>query len=366
MTVDSAADQAQSTTHSVDAVPRSFFHAIADVLGQPAAPAWTATVGAALVWLGSQWPQARAPLIVADGLSRSDVLALDGLGLTAWAQSLPVILWFLVAVAVAIARTGPSVWQRRGTVVRGALVALALGSMGGWLAADARTSSPTWLDVQVVTQQTANQPAIAAWHNQAGRSVAAPGVWSGQCTALADQQLQCTVTGPGMQTSAHLNPTRATATAAGTFAWVATFARPTAQVSAIRRSTTPAAAHRVDLQAGRAVQVPVWQADRVVAWVGAQTGPAILIAGPTTTLVAVPPRLVAASTDYPSVRTDSQRAPTDYLSAHSGQTARVLWLPVTHWPHQLAWAVALLAFALAAALPAPVCLPVTTSKGNLQ
>lgn len=380
VTVDSAADQAQSTQRSVDAVPRPFFHAIADVLGQPAAPAWTAIAGGALFWLGSQWPQARAPLVAADGLSRSDVLALDGLGLTAWAQSLPVILWFLVAVAVAIARTGPSVWHRRGTLGRAALAALALGSMGGWLAADARTPSPTWLDVQVVTQPTPNQPAIAAWHNQAGRSVAAPGVWSGQCTALADQQLNCTVVGPGVQTSAHLNSTRATATDAGTFAWVATLARPTAQVSAIRRSPTPAAAHRVDLQAGRAVQVPVWQADRVAAWVGAQTGPALLIAGPTATLVAVPPRLVAASADYPAVRpdhqraptdhqrtpTDHQRAPTDYLSVHSGQAARVLWLPAANWPHHLWWATALLALALAVAVPARGSSPVATTKGNLQ
>lgn len=209
----------------------SWLSALGRALAHRHAPAAVLLLGAWLAALGSQWPQARAPVATRDGMNRSDLLLQHGWQLDRWLASLPVQLWWALAVAVGVAWLAQ---LRRGDRQRGdlgrwlptGLSAVAALAFGLAVLADTVTPEPIWLDVAAPADAVATTPPqpIAAWHREAGQLQTLPGTWFGLCRSLPDG-LRCRVRGPGLDSQGDLRPDHALYDGGWQWQWVAKVAR---------------------------------------------------------------------------------------------------------------------------------------------
>lgn len=236
----------------------------------PTAPVAVLLTGALLAWLGSQWPQTHAPLSVADGLARLDLITLQELGLARLLTSLPVLLWLIAALAVAAARWRFSSPRELASQTLGLTGAVAAGAA----MALAPATTPILLDLPVeftAAGVTAAQP-------DAGRLAPATGTWSGRCTlaGAAANQLSCKVEALGRSWVIELAPGRPSRQDGQQWTWLASGPATGSRVFDARLpSPSGAAPAIVRLQADRPVDVASL-ATRMVPLASRSTGPVLL------------------------------------------------------------------------------------------
>jgi hypothetical protein len=201
----------------------------------------------ALLLLGTQLPQVDAPLPLADGLSRSDLLALQAFGLNRLGTSVPLLLLSAVTAIVAVARAlfpvpvrtlpravplepllaalkkqglrahlrGPVLTvgaPRLGPLLLGTAAVLAVAA---WIA-HGNAPLPIWTDV-ALDQPEATWP---AWTVDAGSLAPAVGRWVGHCKRV-EARLECQAQVPGGRGEIHLDPGYSATLAGRDVAWVA-------------------------------------------------------------------------------------------------------------------------------------------------
>lgn len=200
----------------------------------PGAPATLLLAGALLAFAGAQWPQADAPLAVADGLSRSDLLAIEALGLHRLGASVPAVLLATATLLVALARAllPAAIWVGRAELpmihaalqpsfsarwplrlTRSGGMRAGLPDVGAWLLAAAAACAfahilyaatqplPVLIDVPVGEPEAH----VEAWRTDAGALAPAPGRWRGQCQRTGSR-LRCTLDVPGARHDLTLHP----------------------------------------------------------------------------------------------------------------------------------------------------------------
>lgn len=335
---------ADPASRSVDSIPRSDDEAASPAVSpwaaalalllHPAAPVAVLLSGALLAWLGSQWPQSQAPLLVADGLARLDLITLAELGFDRLLTSLPLVLWLIAAVAVAAVR-----W-RAATTLRG-MASQALWATAALAAASAIAAAPNapqvWIDVPVEP----GAAAVQGWSGDASRLAPASGSWSGQCTlGGTGQQLSCKIEAQGRSWLLELAPGRpsrqdgfqwtwmSSGPALGSRVWDASWPAATGQPPALVR-----------LNADRPVDAPA-VATRLLPVATRAAGPLVL---------ALPngaeAQLWTASPLAPQVAPTAQARTAPVVRLHMAAVAATTWLWV------LALAAAAAAVASGAALP---------------
>lgn len=248
--------------------------------------------GAAVLLLGSQWPQLRAPWPTADGLARPDLQALAVVGGSMWAQSLVVHAWTAAAIGVAIAHgwRGPRAdW--RAWVVRVA-VALAIGAGLTWLTLQGAAPDPLWIDVPIAAEAgTPTLPLAEAWRNDHGSLAPAAGPFRGRCAPVTSAELRCQVVGPGLQLETAVGVQTAGAAAPARVHWLATLAAP-ADAWTWQPPTGDGRPIAVPLRPGQVVAVPDWGQRRAVPVDSQVAGPAVVTLGADGSRLWAAPRLV--------------------------------------------------------------------------
>lgn len=249
---------------------------LVQLLRGPAAPAAVLTTGGLLAWLGSQLPQRDAPRWLADGLGRSDLMALATLGLDDLTIALPVMLWWIAAVAVLLLRSG---WLGDGTPNRsgqravGATWLISATFWAIWVLWNVARPAVTWLDVDVQVAQ----PATLAWTYDFGHPAPAPGRFVGSCAPDASgRELDCTLEVPQGPAKIHLAAGQSETRQGWQFTWVGRAPNPVAErflfVGAVQPGGAPV---QVPLQAGKAADAPAIRA-RWIPQASAAGGPAVL------------------------------------------------------------------------------------------
>jgi len=249
---------------------------LVQLLRSPTAPAAVLTTGGLLAWLGSQLPQRDAPRWLADGLGRSDLMALATLGLDDLTIALPVMLWWIAAVAVLILRSG---WLGDATAPRGSqraagaiwLVSASLWAI--WVLWNVARPPVTWLDVDVQV----GQPATQAWSYDYGHAAPAPGRFVATCSPDASgRELDCTLEVPQGPAKIHLAAGQSETRQGWQFTWIGRSPNPVAErfqfVGAVQPGGAPV---QVPLQAGKAADAPAIRA-RWIPQASAAGGPSVL------------------------------------------------------------------------------------------
>ncbi len=249
---------------------------LVQILRGPAAPAAVLTTGALLAWLGSQLPQRDAPRWLADGLGRSDLMALGSLGLDDLTVALPVMLWWIAAVAVLALRSG---WLGDGTAVRsgqravGAMWLVAATFWAIWVLWNIGRPAVTWLDVDVQTAQ----PATQAWAYDLGHAAPAPGRFVGSCAPDASgRELDCSLEVPEGPAKVHLAAGQSETRQGWQFTWIGRSPNPVADrfqfIGSVQAGGAPV---QVQLQAGKAADAQAVRA-RWIPQASAAGGPTVL------------------------------------------------------------------------------------------
>lgn len=240
------------------------------LLQHPAAVVAVLLSGALLAWLGSQWPQSRAPLLAADGLARLDLIALAELGFDRVLSSLPLLLWLIAAVAVALVR-----WRAAATPL--AMAGQAFWATSAVAAAAAMWAAPATQTVLVDLPVEMGAAPVQAWSPDAGRLAPAAGSWAGQCTlsGATGQQLACKLEGQGRSWVLDLAPGRPSRQDGFQWTWISSGPALGSRVWDASWPTAAGPAALVRLQADRAVDVPPL-ATRLVPVATRAAGPMVL------------------------------------------------------------------------------------------
>lgn len=302
---------------------------VAWLLGHRQAAAVVLLAGAASMWCGSQWPQAVAPLATTDGLDRQDLLTLHTLGLDRWALSLPVAMWSVAAVAVALLRlwfVGDTTASPPASGLRRAALhvawAAALAVWTAWLWSAAAETPAVVVDVAVASKP---QPA-QAWTADAGRLAPAVGTWLGACQQQRTQ-LACQIDGPQGPWRFAVTAGAASTEGPWQWTWLARTVDPAADhfsldLPASAGNRTP---RRIALQSGRAIDTPETQT-RWLPAVPAAAGPFVAAVVPGRLSVWTSPALAT----HPRAAARIQGGEVVRLSLSPRRTAQWLWPLV--WP----------------------------------
>lgn len=302
------------------------------LLLHPAAPVAIFLSGALLAWLGSQWPQSHAPLAVADGLARLDLVTLAELGFARLMTSLPVLLWLIAATAVAAARWRFSSPRAMASQTLGLTAVVAAAAA----IATAPATAPVLIDLPVET----NVAGVTAAQADSGRLAPATGTWSGRCTltGATANQLSCQVVALGRSWVVELAPGRASRQDGQQWTWLAS--GPTAGSRVFdARLPQPAGggAAIVRLQADRAVDVAPL-ATRLLPVASRATGP-VLVAIPESS----PSHLWISATVAPKGARGAEVRTAPMVRLQLAPASAAMWL----------WWLALAAAAAAVAIAAP-------------
>lgn len=304
------------------------------LLRHPQASSAVLVLGAVLLWLGSQWPQVQAPLVAADGLAREDHLTLQALGLHRWVGSLPIVMWTIAALAVAVGR-----WVLGATRLP-VVAVVAWGATAlcwlGWASWAASAPQPVFVDVAV---DVADLPA-QAWAADAGRLGPAPGRWAGKCQRQ-DREIHCQIQGPQATWSVQLAAGRSETRGDVQLTWVGRAPAITAPGFDFLAPQGTQPASLVRLQDGKAIDTPALRA-RWLPAVATVSGPAVLQLGENASQIWTSPALAGPSSASPRATARVQ----------TGELARIAVAPTS--PRAQLWAWALVALAVAVLLSWPV------------
>ncbi len=267
-------ESSASTATQAPAPP--LWWSVVQLLRTPAAPAAVLTTGGVLAWIGTQLPQHDAPRWLADGLSRSDHAASAALGLSHLVTGLPMMLWWIAAVAVLAVRAplfgGAGLGD--GTKKLAGVAWLAAASLWAiWVIWNVGQPPVTWLDVDL----QAPQPSAQAWIHDLGRPAPAPGRFAGTCQPDASgRELDCNLDVPQGAVKVHLSTGHSEVRQGWQYSWIARSPNPQASHFEFVGAATPGGAPvQVSLQAGRAADAPALHA-RWIPQATAVAGPAVL------------------------------------------------------------------------------------------
>ncbi|MBM4343890.1 MAG: hypothetical protein FJ100_11010 [Deltaproteobacteria bacterium] len=288
---------------------QSWIVQLAQGLRRPAVATWILVVGSAILLLGTQGPQARAPWPTTDGLSRADLQVFAAMGGSTLGRSLVLHVWAAVAIGAALLHWR---WSRsdRWLVARGLALVGAVTSGVAWVAVDGAASAPLWVDVPIDADGGA-LPIGTAWRNDHGRLAPAPGTMRGRCTPVDAHAVHCRIQGQGRDIDCILGVGVSGTGAGASLHWVGTL--PGADSAWTATVATPAGRQlAIPLVPGQTVAVPDWGNRRAIPVGSAVAGPIVVTASAGAARLWAAPRLVGAS---------STAAP---MHLRSGARARLL------------------------------------------